>query len=284
MKFKDKIYIESILEETSYGDVKPRHKVISVDETKELLATKCSDAYKNFIQYNRRIFRGVESASVNTLFIDPSKHTRISRNTKNFYTLIVDNSPRWDKYPKRSKSIICSSDEDGADGYGTLYLVFPFDDANIGVCPRGDFWVSFREGFGNTDISFLNDCIDYLGSLYSKHKDNILDYDNTMTYNELLSVFNIFDNNKNELKEKMDNNKSRMYSYYKETLAPYLNSNVKFIDFAEKILDPATNKFSTTTPKEYRVPSSREVWTDSPSVLIKLSDINYFQYAEITIH
>lgn len=69
---------------------------------------------------------------------------RQSANTANYYTMWIDNSPLWKEFPKRSQSFIGSSSEFVAEGYGDVALMIPFDNAKIGVCPRNDFWVSFR--------------------------------------------------------------------------------------------------------------------------------------------
>jgi hypothetical protein len=94
------------------------------------------------------IYRGMRQDSDNTyLFIDPTKgNPRVSANTSNHTTLIIDNSPKWKSYPKRSRSIICSTDKAYTHGFGNMtYIVFPYDSCTYGVCPTTDIWGSFMK-------------------------------------------------------------------------------------------------------------------------------------------
>lgn len=84
---------------------------------------------------------------------------RVSANTENYYTLIVDHDPAWSDYPPRSASIICTNKMHVAGGYGTTYVVLPEGDPQIGVCSRADYWVSFlrvRDLNKHADLSDLN--------------------------------------------------------------------------------------------------------------------------------
>lgn len=74
------------------------------------------------------------------VFVDPrkAKEPRKSRNTKNYYTLIMDNEPIWNRFPKRSQSIICLTD--GYDYGPNEYIVLPKDGWKIGNTNERDFW------------------------------------------------------------------------------------------------------------------------------------------------
>ena len=89
---------------------------------------------------NSPIWRGMTNHTQNFLVIDPSTGVRQSENTTNHYTEIIDNSPYMVGWPKRSKSLICSSDPSTADSYGHLYAIFPFNGVKIAVCPGSDMW------------------------------------------------------------------------------------------------------------------------------------------------
>jgi hypothetical protein len=86
---------------------------------------------------------------------------RVSANTDNYYTLIVDHDPAWSDYPPRSASIICTNIMNVAGGYGTPYVVLPIGDPQMGICSAVDYWQSFARvkkigGGGHTDLSDLN--------------------------------------------------------------------------------------------------------------------------------
>lgn len=88
------------------------------------------------------IFRGMKETKALGL-IDTNGFNRVSKGgTPNYYTIWMDNDPKWSKFPKRSKSYICSSGS-YSRAYGSVHLIVPEDSANIGICPRGDIWNSF---------------------------------------------------------------------------------------------------------------------------------------------
>ena len=120
-----------------------RRKIISREEAKETIRNNCMDMAKKYVNEKQGIFRGTWIKN-DFLLGDSNNKIRKSANTENYYTLLIDNSPKWIKYPKRSESFICSSTENNASGYGTVYLVLPFDNTKIAICPENDFWNSFE--------------------------------------------------------------------------------------------------------------------------------------------
>lgn len=76
--------------------------------------------------------------------IDTNAFNRKSANTYNYYTLWMDNHPSWKDYPKRSKSLICTTSYEVASGYGAVKLIIPADKNTVGVCASDDLWGAFR--------------------------------------------------------------------------------------------------------------------------------------------
>jgi hypothetical protein len=114
----------------------------------------CMQAYKGYTN-GSRIYRGMQY-DTDYYYIDPkSGKPRVSANTMNYYTLINDNSPYWKKYPKRSESLICTTDKDISEEYGISYVVLPYNGAKIGVCPANDYWFSFEKSI-NTILDQFN--------------------------------------------------------------------------------------------------------------------------------
>lgn len=106
----------------------------------ELVKRNCGDAVAAYKEGKYKIFRAVDSHE-DAMLIDPTKITRQSANVINYYTLLVDSSPAWKAFPKRSNSAICSLGRTYMSGL--VYHVFPIDGAVIGVAPTNDFWTSF---------------------------------------------------------------------------------------------------------------------------------------------
>lgn len=118
-------------------------KKISLEEAIEI-------AKKSKFDSKNMIFRGMGDSG-DYLIIDGTKGGRASANTKNYYTVILDELLKNTKYPLRSKSIICSTDKRRAQDYGDLYVIIPLDGAIIGSTNRSDIWNLSFNALGCTD-------------------------------------------------------------------------------------------------------------------------------------
>ena len=139
---------------------------VGIDEATAISEIKknCWNNYKFFLKKREWIFRGIKRKSNWYIKIDSNiGEPRVSANARNnYYTLLMDNLPSWSKYPLRSRSIICSTNDEVARDYGTLYVVIPYDDANIGIASNEDIWASFKMGS-------LNDFNEFLGRAFIEH-------------------------------------------------------------------------------------------------------------------
>lgn len=95
--------------------------------------------------------------------VQGDKGKRKSRNTTNYYTVILDKVLGDLGFPLRSKSIICGtySNKSYAGNYGDLYAVLPYDGVRIGVCPGKDIfdtWITI--GGDDSSIDRWNDVFD----------------------------------------------------------------------------------------------------------------------------
>jgi len=239
----------------SYLISEGRSKQIGEDETIKLLEKNCKKAMKASYK-GSPIYRGLES-SVDFAYIDPKKGSpRYSRNTANYYTLINDNSPAWKKYPKRSESIICSTDKNYADGYGsTTYEVFPYDGAKLGVASERDYWFSFENIGGLGHLSGFNDELEKL----FKQVDIPLSDD---SFKKIQTAFNMFDltfaRDKESYRELQEDYRV-MYGY---------DDFWDFMKHIQEMLHPDNNSFELQRIGE-SLPESSEIWTDSKSIMIR---------------
>ena len=148
------------------------------------------DSYEKKRQNKLLIYKGMTSCGPYILS-DPSKIQRESANTYNYYTVLFDNLPSWSEYPKRSKSLICTSELNIAFGYsdtkenGALYIVIPKDNTKIGICPTYDIWDAFD---GKLDLIALNNKL---------HQGGVpVDYDSIISYLQNSAQFKKYDINK----------------------------------------------------------------------------------------
>lgn len=233
-----------------------RGRTIDEKECRELLDTKHSKAFRG----RGLIFRGV-SGYGKYVYIDPSKakSPRVSANTYNYYTLIMDNSNVWKKYPERSHSLICSTDERYASdfGDGETYSIFPQNNASIGVCPGSDIWGAgfYKDHNFGTIVDHINAIINTDVIKAAKADDN---------YENMVKVFKLIDKKQTEVHVEM----KKYYGSSNEFFDDFLNSGKTFLNFIEYILNPDRCGFTLVKAGD-SIPKDREVWMSQPCVMVK---------------
>jgi len=121
---------------------KPKHENISPEYDKILTIFKnsCRDMLKNH-KASKFLFRGMDNVKEDIFVASPVKRRSESASSfGNYYTIILDNDPRWSEYPKRSNSFICGGTTGITSQYGETFRVFPFDSTKIAKCPSDDIW------------------------------------------------------------------------------------------------------------------------------------------------
>lgn len=91
------------------------------------------------VKQNAPFWRGT-SDSLDLSIVDPTQTQRRSENTSNLYTIIFDTHPERANWPKRSRSLIATTNSDYASSYGRMYAVIPANGSLIGAVNRGDIW------------------------------------------------------------------------------------------------------------------------------------------------
>jgi hypothetical protein len=233
-----------------------RSKSLKENEAYTLIHKHCKQALKAY-KDNYVIYRGIFNPINEFLYIDPKKgKPRRSANTQNYYTLLIDNSPYWKDYPKRSQSIICTTSYKKAMSFDTVYEVFLYDGAKIGICPEDDFWFSFENTLGS------GNSLDYFNYRFEKMANNFdvnINDSNWKTFKK--TITNINDEMK---KAGIDNNR---------TIAPFKTSKEDLLENLFDLLEPTKNNFKVTTNiKDIGKKShgnGKEIWTDSKAIMIK---------------
>jgi hypothetical protein len=121
-------------------EIKPYDSsVLNIDAAIQQLNQYCSDCLPMFLE--NPIWRSMNNHKEPFVFIDSSTGERESQNTTNHYTVLMDNSPYFAKFPKRSKSLVGTTALSRARNYsGTTYALFPFNGTKIAQCPKDDIW------------------------------------------------------------------------------------------------------------------------------------------------
>jgi len=217
-----------------------RAKRLTKDEIIRLLKTDYRQAFNGWME-GYHIYRGVNWGYTGSFnYINPGKG-RVSANTLNYYTLIVNNHPSWKEYPRRE--LICTTDINAADDYGVIFNIFPINNAKIGICSRDDFWFSFPYG------------IKQIRSM-SKSKSKSKAIDNMDHFNKWLNEFlsgSVTDWRDLELQLKN---------------IQFEDSNKSLYDIIIPALNPEKNDFEVSSIGNFSAPYHREVWLDQECLLI----------------
>jgi hypothetical protein len=146
-----------------------RTNSISKEEFLSILHSNCKD----WLSSPHALVRRKESESSKYSLIDPTESVRRSINKQNHVTMLMDNLPSWEEFPKRSRSVIFSVNEKGpnyAPAFGfQVYFVIPFDNAKFGVTPSIDLWqAEVKSGWdflsGERKLAFNDDLSQNFGA------------------------------------------------------------------------------------------------------------------------
>ena len=233
-----------------------RTKQVSLDEALSLAHAKCKNYMKLAYGTKYSIYRGVEGFYDDYGYINSNKgRDRESAYTRNYTTLLIDNLPSWKGWPKRSKGIVCSSDNDYAYNYGSIYYVIPYDNALVGVAPKEDIFVSFKFLKGEVVRQF-NTWLFRLFELFQIKEPK--------TYKELKSAFtDIHDFADDEYFEQSQNVISKYHIF----------DSKDYMNRLDNLLNPNKNGFKMGVKN---IKPNREVWIQGECLMVDEDEINTF--------
>lgn len=111
--------------------------IIDVKKAISLLNANCREGLQA-ISTGGLLYRGFKHKSA-VMTIDTSLGARTSRDTNNIYQVMMEVSGALRDYPKRSQSLICSTDSQEASTYGAVMVIIPFDGTELVVSNHFDF-------------------------------------------------------------------------------------------------------------------------------------------------
>lgn len=122
-------------------------KVLRSEDAESIFRNNCKnyDFKKSLTLYRR------DGHSANFLLVNPIDEERKTTD-RLFPRKLIEALPSWSKYPKRSNSISCASEQEriyesefANHDTPSFYVVVPFDNAIIGVTPYSDFNADWKE-------------------------------------------------------------------------------------------------------------------------------------------
>jgi len=252
LSFKDFLYEKPV-------DKFPTLTHLDVEAAVETLNTHCKNAIW-MLEQDRPFYRGDKGGYAHDLSIhsgfgimDSSKTERVSQNTSNYYTLIFDNIPSMNGFPKRSRSFIMSNDLRYARKFVSgndekLMVCIPFDDAKIGIVGSEDMWDINIRVFGSLrDVADVNDSYEDIG-LSDTNWESFINFDKALK-NDESAAFEDFKNAFGEIKAQQFKR-----SFIEEINKGYAPSSTGFI------------KGNTSSIKSYS--KNSEVWVGGRVLLM----------------
>ena len=248
--------------EAQVGDTARQFDELDVQQAYDILNSKCKNALW-MLHKNRPIWRGdidLQRSTGRTGFsvFNADISTRKSQNTHNYYTLIFDNHPEMKDFPKRSKSLIASTDFSVASGYlanaifrnpipdftptsGEPTIIIPFDDSRIGATGRGDIWHISTVLFDN------HDTLPQFNRFWKNSQMSDTDWDKWLKFDA-------------EMKQGLVRNKRLLglgFETYQEYFAKYENN---FLETVFKAYSPKMTGMEAHTTATLDQIRNQEVW------------------------
>jgi len=233
------------------------NKFIGIEKlTEDKFSSLFNDNCQGFNFDDKAIYRGIDLPGEYYL-VNPSKRTRKSRSTQNYYTLIMSNSDDWKDIPPRNKSIICSFDKKFANAYGNdnVFRVIPFNNSIWGA---SKVWIKeFNKLF------------------------NLMNFNNELDYFSNVIKISFDDDNYDILMQQLNNMSDKFLNYNFDSEVIDVNSlsiiknlmikdNLTLDKAILKILKPNDNIISGTY-NEIIETQGVELWTSSICLLKKIN-------------
>jgi hypothetical protein len=256
----EKMRFKSFLQEAQ-APGSPKLVFEPIEDLQHFLETHCKDSMW-MVHEDRPLYRGQNRTDIRAAYADLRFTKRISQDTSNWYTEIFDNHPEMTHFPKRSESLICSTNEAYARDFGMAYAVIPVDGAKIGMVNKSDIWAVKPNLFGVTKgIRFLNDDIKEIVNLaLGQDFLRMADFD-------LLKIIDAeLKSEDSWLLKKISG--GELYELRAMARSPEFKN-----EFLNSILDaysPTKLGLEAATTKTFRPIGNQEIWFDKGAVVISL--------------
>jgi hypothetical protein len=183
--------------------------------------------------------------------------------------MVLNNDSRWIDFPKRSKSLICTTNYSDATSYGMVYRVIPLiKNEFFGICPKSDIF-----DVNLTSLSKIINMIDaYEGSTLRDINRSICNHVNIKNKDDY-----------NTMKIKINNYYKRYWLHDEDVNIKLKKLVVEYGSFFNLIvaqIDPYMNGFNLLNYNELtKISGSKEVWTDAKCLLINEDIIQPRRYS-----
>ena len=235
----------------------------------EVLADKYIGLQEITKEEATKFLEKIGSIEADYLVGDSTARNRVSRNTENYYTVLIDNLPEWQKFPKRSKSLICTNLLVKAKMYGNnwqfSYKIIPFDEVKkIAVCPEEDIWQSFPKikGEGIKNMPIFNNMLTEIFAKIGISNLGSIALNNADSYQVLTDALRQIKKLPKNFINSLDN------SY--QPLAKILHQTKDPVKLIENLFNPEDNGFDLIDYNQLdNIPINKELWLSGKFIAIK---------------
>jgi len=278
MKFNKKLNL--LFEEVEVG-----FKVVSIDQANEVLRSDASSFKPQQLIYT--FLDEDEYEAADFLVVNPKDRDVTYK--KRYHALIMDSLKKWKEFPLRGKGIVATADKE-KDTERQIYVVIPYNGAQLGISPKANIFNSFPFVAINLGIKFenFNQSLNVLLNIYNNPegtydlKTKKLTINNLQRYDETYDIFrhaiDVLDQqfatpDGQRLFQEITTN-----PYNKETednvisIMQYMNAkDIKLINVINKLFDPYENGFQLLSFENFIVGEHKDhdIWTDSQCLLVK---------------
>lgn len=257
-----------------------RSRGLSIHEAVALVKEHCPKFLKSEIP----LWRGT-SSSRQAMEVDSFKGSpRKSRSFEdtNYYNQWMEYHPAWKDIPKRSRSIIVSTNYRYTKLFGETFKVFPFDNATVAILPTEDVWYIHQS---NSDLSDLENLLGFIGKYFpsivnvpipsdSDKFSTLTNFLKDVTVDKIKSIPSA--KPESDLTDNLvDAIKRLCESVVKDMEAAGVNN---MFDFFEAAVTPKDFEVSLAGDLSSMPPERREVMISGRAILVNENDLSAFDH------
>jgi len=275
---KLKNIVEEFLRSSPEGE---RRRTIDLDQ-----AVSLAKDYSESIEIGGkgRLYRGVRGADQRYYYIDPSSSPmRYSRDVNNIYMALMDTLPAWSGFPKRSHSIIVSTDYTDANSYGALYVVFLKNESKIASASSKDIisYAGMPYLYDRLNVD-LEGYMYRLEKLFNTGKELGWYMPTTGKHDYTYKNIEDFYNEMSDLTvERLKILQTKFQNYVKITnviddMLKHPDPENGWKNYFNELLSPTKNGITLETISSIKYNDGRECWTEFPAILVRQTFLGGF--------
>lgn len=253
----------------------PTSKSITLDRAVKWAKTMAPNVMTKVTIGKFNLYRGVMNSRGDYQLGNTEWFKRVSKNTMNYYTKFISTSPRWKDYPSRESAYVCTNRQGIAEGYGTVFLVIPADDAKLGIIDSHDMWKAFPALERTFELPGLNSLNILLVDLMKCTIGKVVPDTDVEELRKVMRGWTLkllHDIGEGKYPKRARLQSTTEYSIQTAVAVMVEKGFTNFEELLEYCLDPEVNKkFTTKRAMETQVnpTAAKEIWFEGMAIFIR---------------